>query len=89
MIRWTRKSFNDLLKISNYIAQDNLEVSKKIVSLIYDAINQIEKFPKIGRKGIVENTRELIIPRLPYIVVYREKDFVEILRILHTKQKWP
>ena len=34
--------------------------------------------------------RELILPRLPYIVVYLETEYaVEITRIFHGAQDWP
>lgn len=44
----------------------------------------------MGRKGRLEETRELVIVDTPYIVVYRVKDDkVEILRVLHSAQKFP
>jgi toxin ParE1/3/4 len=34
--------------------------------------------------------RELVLPPLPYIVVYRvTADVVEILRVFHGAQDWP
>jgi hypothetical protein len=43
-----------------------------------------------GRPGRVENTRELLVQTLPYIVVYRvfEKRLL-ILNIVHGAQRWP
>ena len=36
------------------------------------------------------DTRELVIQRYPYIVVYELRaDAVAILRVLHTSQQWP
>ena len=43
-------------------------------------------FPYSGRKGSVEGTFELIVPNLPFIVVYRVTEFVEIVAIFHAKQ---
>ena len=46
--------------------------------------------PGLGRPGRVSGTRELIIPSLPYILPYLEKDgIVYILRVMHTSIKWP
>jgi len=43
-----------------------------------------------GRYGRVENTLELVIPRFPYLVVYRVLEArVLILNIVHGAQKWP
>nr|WP_281415736.1 type II toxin-antitoxin system RelE/ParE family toxin [Pelotalea chapellei] len=46
--------------------------------------------PKMGRVGRVRGTRELVISRTPFIVVYRiEGKRIEILRFIHGAQKWP
>jgi len=40
--------------------------------------------------GRVEDTRELVIPGLPFIVVYRvKKESVEVARVIHGAQEWP
>ena len=55
---------------------------------IYRGIVDLENFP--GRMGKVEGTRELVIPSLPYIAVYRlVRDRIEIVRIYHGAQNWP
>lgn len=48
------------------------------------------QFPADGRPGRVEGRRELVVRRTPYIVAYRVgKDYVRVLRILHSAQLWP
>jgi len=44
--------------------------------------------PHSGKHGMEEGTRELVIPKLPYIVAYwvMESDVVQILRIWHGAQ---
>ena len=43
-----------------------------------------------GRAGRLEGARKLVIPSTPYILVYRlRRGRVEVLRIVHGKQKWP
>lgn len=45
-------------------------------------------FPYSGRRnGSVEETYELIVPRLSYIVVYRVTERVEIVAIFHAAQQ--
>jgi toxin ParE1/3/4 len=44
-------------------------------------------FPYSGRRGSVEETYELVVPRLPYIVVYRVTERVEIVAIFHAAQQ--
>jgi toxin ParE1/3/4 len=46
--------------------------------------------PYRGRYGHIENTRELVLPRLPYLVVYKVlEERVLILNIVHGAQRWP
>jgi plasmid stabilization system protein ParE len=50
---------------------------------------KLSEFPKIGRPGRVEGTRELIAWS-NYILVYQEDALtVRILRVLHAAQQWP
>jgi toxin ParE1/3/4 len=37
----------------------------------------------------VPATRELVVAGTPWVVVYRVKNRVEILRVLHGAQSWP
>jgi toxin ParE1/3/4 len=51
-------------------------------------------FPYIGREGALSGTRELVVPSLPYIVVYRveiaeEETTVVILGVYHGAQLRP
>ena len=40
--------------------------------------------------GRIDNTRELLVQRLPYVIVYEVFDErVLILNIVHAAQKWP
>jgi len=44
----------------------------------------------VGRTGQKKGTREMVIPGLPFLAVYRVRDeLVEIIRILHGAQRWP
>ena len=57
---------------------------------IESATRNLAQHPEMGRRGEIPGTRELVIPGLPYIVVYRvQSDKVQVLRIFHSKQKWP
>ena len=59
----------------------------KTVRTIFERVEQLVTFPHRGRMGREEDTRELVLSPLPYIVVYRVKDSaVEILHIYHGAQ---
>ena len=60
------------------------------VRILYGAARTLRHFPKRGRPGSVEGTRELVVLPLPCIVVYGVRpDLVHIFRIIHTSKYWP
>jgi toxin ParE1/3/4 len=57
---------------------------------IAEQIDILQQHPQIGRPGRKQGTRELVISRTPFIVVYRIKaKRIELLRVLHGSQQWP
>jgi hypothetical protein len=41
-----------------------------VVDRIYRAVGRLERFPDSEREGTISSTREIVVPGLPYIVVY-------------------
>jgi len=90
LLRWTVPAAEDLYQIVQRIQKDNPTVAAEVANILYTGCGSLTKFPRRGRKGRIEGTRELIFPKLPYIVVYRVLDeTLEILRIYHGAQNWP
>ena len=89
-LRWTTPAAQDLYNIVLRIQQDNPAAADKVAQTLYDGCDRLGDFPRRGRKGRMEGTRELVFAGLPYIVVYRIQDQdLEILRIYHGAQDWP
>ena len=90
-IEWSDRAVADLKAISEYIEKDrDLGTANRVTRTIYDAIQSLRSLPYRGRYGRLENTRELVIVRLPWIAVYRVAgERVLILNIVHGAQKWP
>jgi toxin ParE1/3/4 len=89
-IRWTTDAANDLEQIFRHIVKENPTAARDVVRAITDGVNKLKTFPKLGRSGQVEGTREMVFTSLPYIAVYRVKEnAVEILRVYHAAQDWP
>ena len=80
----------DLEKIVDYIARDNPKAALAVWDEIETQVERLVVYPNSGRPGRVEETRELIVNRTPFIVGYRiAGDVVLILRVLHGAQQWP
>ncbi len=87
---WTRPAARDLELIGDYIARENPRAADRIVRRIRDRTRDLADYPLLGRTGRVENTRELVVPTTPFIVVYRvNDDSVEILAVFHGARRWP
>jgi toxin ParE1/3/4 len=90
-VEWSVPAVSDLKAISEYMGQvSNLETANRISRTIYDAAQSLCTMPNRGRNGRVENTRELMVARLPYIIVYRAfAERVLVLNIVHGARRWP
>ncbi len=85
------RALADLEEIYNWIAQDNRQSAKAVVERVYASIELLASFPYMGRLGRDESTREWVVPRLPYIVVYEvheQRDEVIIAAVFHGAQDW-
>jgi toxin ParE1/3/4 len=95
-IRWSDPAQTDLFEILDYIARDNPSAAKRVERRLVHAVESLAQQPRRGRPGRVEGTRELVIPRLPYIVIYRivERPLrpggeIAVIRVLHGARRWP
>ena len=89
-IRWTRAAAEDLEHIKEYLAEHYPQFAQSTVIDLYETIRSLKTSPLRGRLGRVKGTRELVLTRLPYIVVYRvQEQAVEILHIYHGAQNAP
>jgi len=89
-IRWSPEAAADFTAMIHYIQQDNSSAALRVARTIYQNVAQLKVFPNRGRPGRVDGTRELPIPRLPFVVVYRVgESAVEVARLLHGAQRWP
>jgi len=90
-VEWSSHAVSDLKAISEYIERErSLETANRVTRTIYDAVQSLRTMPLRGRYGRIESTRELVVPRLPYIIVYQPLDQrVLILNIVHGARRWP
>ncbi|HEV8041799.1 MAG TPA: type II toxin-antitoxin system RelE/ParE family toxin [Bryobacteraceae bacterium] len=79
------------LTFATYIKEHECAESARRVALaVFKAVRSLNQFPRRARPGRKAGTRELVLPGLPYLVVFRIREGVaEVLRILHGAQRWP
>jgi addiction module RelE/StbE family toxin len=86
------RALGDLEGIYHWIAQDSPRSAKAVIDRIFASTELLASFPHMGRSGRDEGTREWVVPRLPYIVVYEvheASDEVIVIAVFHGAQDWP
>ena len=85
---WHRAAVGDVEAISDYIRHDSPAAARTVVRRLHTAALRLAQFPLSGRAGLEPGTRELVVTRIPYVIVYRVVEqptppFVEIIGIFH------
>lgn len=84
----TGPAISDLQAIRSYIGGGDEHAAARVAKALIEVINGLETLPSRGRPGRSFNTRELIIPGWPWIVVYEvAAERVTVLRVIHGAQK--
>jgi toxin ParE1/3/4 len=87
---WSDAARGDLRAAVTYIKHDNPEAARRVARRIRSAAASLEDLPERFRPGFAPDTREHLIPGLPYILVYRiESDRVKIIAMFHAAQNKP
>ena len=80
----------DLRNIHAFIANDSPDIAVTVVARIKSSLDRLTMFPRSGRAGTVSGTYEVVVPGLPYIVVYElAAERIGIVAIFHGTQDRP
>lgn len=89
-IRLTPLASDHLLAAYDYLQDSSPAAAESQLTRIFDAIDRLEQFPYSGRRGRGPGTRELVVPRTPFIVAYAVAGpEVQVLAVLHGARQWP
>jgi toxin ParE1/3/4 len=91
-LHWLRRAENDLDTIFDFLIDADPQAARRMFERIQSRVGLLVEQPRIGRVGRVADTRELVIPRTPYIVAYTiddSLDMIIVLRVLHSARRWP
>lgn len=87
-VRWRPEARQSLTKIIGYIAKRNPAAAERLGTAIRHTADRLSDHPLIHRPGRVPGTREAIV-HPNYILVYRVGEAIEILAVLHARQRYP
>jgi len=90
-VEFATNARGDLADIRDYLEPRNPQAFVRLFASITTIADQLGRFPFLGRPGRIATTREISIPRYPYVIVYSIPDeyTLRIDAILHTSRKWP
>jgi toxin ParE1/3/4 len=90
-VLWAPQAIEDLRELRAYIAKDDPAAARKVALHIVRSVETLlPNHPEMGRAGRVPGTRELVIPKTPFILPYRVHDeMVQVLRVYHAARRWP
>lgn len=89
-VRYTPAALGHLNEIGDYIAKDNPDAARRVIQTIRQTVDLLRDNPDMGRRGHLNGTREIVIPRLPYYAAYRVTETaIEVFAVIHTAKQWP
>ena len=89
-LEFSARAISNMVNIEGHIAADNPVAARKVVDTIMDSCKRLLVFPMLGREGRNPGTRELVLDRYPYTLVYRlTSTKVKVLAVLHQSRQYP
>jgi toxin ParE1/3/4 len=91
-IVWSRPAVRNMQDIHNYLMEHSGD-PERAVGAILKGVERLAEQPYMGRPGHIAGTRELVIARQPYIVVYgviedKRPPEIAIYHVYHSSQNW-
>lgn len=92
-VRLTEAAADDLDGISSHVAlHADAVIAEHVIARIGVLISTLSAYPHIGHDGAVAGTFEMLVPRLPFVIVYRidfndDDNELIVLRVFHTAQR--
>lgn len=89
-VAWAPRAVRHLQALRAHVAEHDPAAAQRIATLLLAAAGRLAEFPQLGRPGRLAGTRELTVPRTPYVIAYRARGArVEVIAVLHVRQQWP
>jgi addiction module RelE/StbE family toxin len=89
-VKWARRALREQDEAFERIVTENPQAAGEVIDRMRAATRLLADNPRMGRPGRITGTRELVVTRTPYVVVYRiGPEQVEILAVIHHARDWP
>ena len=89
-VEWSAPAEADLDSIIAYVAAHSVVSALRLQDRLIDAAEDLARLSARGRPGRIIGTRERVLSRTPYILVYEVEDgVVSVLHVFHGARDWP
>jgi toxin ParE1/3/4 len=89
-IVWTARAVAHVDALGAYLRERNPAAASHAIGAIESGVARLVEHRLRGRVGRLPGTRELVIPRTPYLVAYRiVSDGIQVLAVIHGARRWP
>lgn len=89
-LEWSPRSRRNIESIRGYIAADNPVAAQSVLDEIRRAAEGLSGFPLLGHVGQRSGTRELVLSKHPYTIVYRlTSNKIGVVAVVHQSRKNP
>ena len=90
-LRLTEDAASDLESIKKFSEDVDVGLATRVTAQIGNVLTLLLRYPHIGHDGRRPGTFEMLVPRLPIVIVYRidigprEEELI-VLRVFHVRQ---
>ncbi len=89
-LEWSQRAEHGLAAIHDYIATDNPKAAESVARHLLESARKLINFPMIGHEGKRAGTRELVITKYPYTIIYRlTAGKIRIVAVIHQSRQYP
>ena len=89
IVVWTEPAAAELSEHYDYYRAHNPAAARRLRQAVINGAKRLRDYPRMGRPGRIEGTRELVIAGTPFVLVYDvAAACVEILHVYHGRQNW-
>lgn len=88
---WTVPAIQDRQRIFDFVGIRGAAAAIDLDARIAAGAGRLATHPRMGRRGRVRGTRELVVDA-QYVLVYetgKADNSVVVLRVLHARRQWP
>ncbi len=73
-LRFTARARRHLNDIQSYISEQNPRAALAVGKRLREVTEILGHLPYLGRGGALAGTREMVVPSLPYVIVYQVRE---------------